>query len=56
MVMMEMVLVAMVMTTSDSSHDHGGNNVDSDKYGSADEKGDIYWLAMTTIVTSFQGI
>lgn len=43
----QMVLVAMVTTTSDGSHHHGRNNGDSDKYGSGDEKGDIYWLAMT---------
>lgn len=29
--MIQMVSVAMVMTTNDSSHDHGRNNGDSDK-------------------------
>lgn len=52
----QMVLVAMVMTTSDGSHDHGRNNGDSDKYGSGDEKGDIYWLVMTITVSSFQDV
>lgn len=51
-----MVLVAMVMTTSDGSHDHGRNDGDSDKCGSGDERADIDWLAMTMRVSSFQAV
>lgn len=54
--MIQMVLVAMAMTTSDGSHDPGRNDGDSDKCGSGDERGDIDWLAMTVRVSSFQAV